>query len=60
MRFRATILVKLLVALVVPTVALFTLFAFVAFEVSRRDLDHELGQRLEAIAASATTHIRGT
>jgi len=29
-RFRATILVKLLVALVVPTVALFTLFAFVA------------------------------
>ncbi len=59
MRFRATILVKLLVALVVPTVALFTLFAFVAFEVSRRDLDHELGQRLEAIAVSATTQIRG-
>lgn len=59
MRLRATILVKLLVALVVPTVALFTLFAFVAFEVSRRDLDHELGQRLEAIAASATTQIRG-
>ncbi|HEX3481379.1 MAG TPA: HAMP domain-containing sensor histidine kinase [Kofleriaceae bacterium] len=59
MRFRATILVKLLVALVVPTVALFTLFAFVAFEVSRRDLDHELGARLEAIAASATTQIRG-
>jgi signal transduction histidine kinase len=58
-RFRATILIKLLVALVVPTVALFTLFAFVAFEVSRRDLDHELGQRLEAIAASATTQIRG-
>jgi signal transduction histidine kinase len=58
-RFRATILVKLLVALVVPTVALFTLFAFVAFEVSRRDLDHELGQRLESIAASATTQIRG-
>lgn len=59
MRFRATILIKLTVALVVPTVALFTLFAFVAFEVSRRDLDHELGQRLEAIAASATTQIRG-
>jgi signal transduction histidine kinase len=58
-RFRATILVKLLVALVVPTVALFTVFAFVAFEVSRRDLDNELGQRLEAIAASATTQIRG-
>jgi signal transduction histidine kinase len=58
-RLRATILVKLLVALVVPVVALFTLFAFVAYEVSRRDLDHELGQRLVAIAASATTQIRG-
>jgi signal transduction histidine kinase len=58
-RFRATILVKLLVALVVPSIALFTLFAFVAYEVSRRDLDHELGQRLEAIAASASTQIRG-
>jgi signal transduction histidine kinase len=58
-RFRATILVKLLVALVVPTVALFTLFAFVALEVSRSDLDHELGKRLEAIAASAATQIRG-
>jgi len=58
-RFRATILVKLLIALVVPSIALFTLFAFVAYEVSRRDLDHELGQRLEAIAASATTQIRG-
>jgi signal transduction histidine kinase len=58
-RFRATILVKLLVALVVPTVALFALFAFVALEVSRIDLDHELGQRLEAIAASASTQVRG-
>ncbi len=59
MRFRATILVKLLLALVVPSIALFTLFAFVAYEVSRRDLDHELGQRLEAIAASASTQVRG-
>jgi signal transduction histidine kinase len=58
-RFRATILVKLLVALVVPTIALFTLFAFVAYEVSRRDLDQELGLRLQAIAASASTQIRG-
>jgi signal transduction histidine kinase len=56
---RVTLLVKLLVALVVPTIALFTLFAFVAYEVSRRDLDHELGRRLESIAASATTQIRG-
>ena len=59
MRLRATILVKLLVALVVPAVALFTMFAFVAYEVSRRDLDHELGRRLESIAASAATQIRG-
>ncbi len=59
MRFRATILVKLLVALVLPTVALFSLFGYVAYEVSRRDLDDELGRRLEAIAASAATQIRG-
>jgi signal transduction histidine kinase len=58
-RLRATILIKLLVALALPVVALFTLFAFVAYEMSRRDLDHELGQRLEAIAASATTQVRG-
>jgi signal transduction histidine kinase len=57
-RPRATLLVKLLVALVLPVVALFTLFAFVAYEVSRRDLDSELGRRLEAIAASAATQIR--
>jgi signal transduction histidine kinase len=58
-RLRATILVKLLGALVLPVVALFTLFAFVAHEVSRRDLDDELGRRLEAIAASAASQIRG-
>jgi signal transduction histidine kinase len=57
-RLRATILVKLLVALVLPVVALFTLFAFVAYEVSRRDLDAELGHRLKAVAASAATQIR--
>jgi signal transduction histidine kinase len=57
-RLRATILVKLLVALVLPVVALFTLFAFVAYDLSRRDLDAELGHRLEAIAASAATQIR--
>ncbi len=59
MRLRATILVKLLGALVLPVVALFTLFAFVAHDVSRRDLDDELGRRLEAIAASAASQIRG-
>ncbi len=58
-RLRATLLVKLLGALVLPAVALFTLFAFIAHEVSRRDLDDELGRRLEAIAASAASQIRG-
>jgi signal transduction histidine kinase len=57
-RFRATILVKLLAALVVPVIALFAAFAVFAYEVSRRDLDAELGHRLEAIAASAATQIR--
>jgi signal transduction histidine kinase len=58
-RLRATILVKLLAALVLPTVALFSLFAVVAHEVSRGDLDEELGRRLEAIAAATATQIRG-
>jgi signal transduction histidine kinase len=58
-RPRATILVKLLVALVLPALILFTLFAFVAHEVSRRDLDEEVGQRLQAIASSAATQVRG-
>ncbi|MCX5742003.1 MAG: HAMP domain-containing sensor histidine kinase [Proteobacteria bacterium] len=59
MRVRAPILVKLLVALVVPTIALFAVFAAVAYEVSRHDLDDELGRRLEAIASSAATQVRG-
>jgi signal transduction histidine kinase len=58
-RFRAPILVKLLLALVLPALGLFTLFAFVAYEVSRHDLDEEVGRRLEAIASSAATQIRG-
>jgi signal transduction histidine kinase len=58
-RPRATILVKLLAALVVPVVALFATFAVVAYEVSRRDLDAEMGKRLEAIAASAAMQVRG-
>lgn len=58
-RLRVTILVKLLLALVLPVVALFTLFAFVAYQVSRHDLDEELGRRLEAIAASAASQLRG-
>ncbi len=59
MRIRAPILVKLLVALVLPALLLFTVFGFVAHEVSRRDLDEEVGRRLQAIAASAATQVRG-
>jgi signal transduction histidine kinase len=58
-RPRATILVKLLLAFVLPTAVLFATFAVVAHEVTRRDLDDELGTRLEAIASAAATHIRG-
>lgn len=58
-RPRVTILVKLLLAFVLPTAVLFTAFAVVAYEVTRRDLDDELGVRLEAVAATAATHVRG-
>ncbi|HUQ05687.1 MAG TPA: HAMP domain-containing sensor histidine kinase [Kofleriaceae bacterium] len=59
MRPRATILVKLLLAFAVPSLALFALFGYVALEVTRQDLDAELGTRLEAVAGSASTHVRG-
>jgi signal transduction histidine kinase len=58
-RPRVTILVKLLCAFTLPAVGLFVLFALVAYDVTRRDLEAELGTRLEAIAASASTHLRG-
>lgn len=55
MRPRATILVKLLAAFAAPTVVLFALFGYVAYEVAREDLDAELGTRLTAHAATAAT-----
>jgi signal transduction histidine kinase len=58
-RPRATILVKLLLAVAAPTLTLFAVFAIVAYEVTRRDLDAELGTRLTAVAASAATQVRG-
>lgn len=58
-RPRVTILVKLLLAFALPTAILFTVFAVVAHEVTRRDLDDELGARLETVAATAATHVRG-
>ena len=59
MRPRATILVKLLLAVAAPTLALFAVFAVVAYEVTRRDLDAELGHQLVAVAASTSTQVRG-
>lgn len=59
MRPRATILVKLLLAFGVPSLVLFAAFGFVALEATRRGLDAELGTRLEAVAASAATQVRG-
>lgn len=58
-RPRLTVLVKLLLAFAIPTIAVFTVFAVVAHEVARADLEAELGTRLEAIAASAAQQIRG-
>jgi len=56
---RPTILVKLLLAFALPTVVLFGLFAVVAHEVTRRELDAELGTRLTTAAASAAIQVRG-
>ena len=58
-RMRLPILVKLLVAFALPTMALFSVFAVVAHEVARRDLEAELGTRLSALAQTAALEIRG-
>ncbi|MBK9069559.1 MAG: HAMP domain-containing histidine kinase [Myxococcales bacterium] len=50
---------KLLLAVVLPTVALFVVFAWVALAATRVELDAELGSRLVAIASSAATQVRG-
>ena len=55
----ATILAKLLLAYVAPTLILFTVFASLAYDLLRRDLDVELGLRLSAVAAATAAHIRG-
>lgn len=56
---RKTLLIKLLVALVLPTVAVFSLFGYVAYEQQREDLEAELGLRLKAVASAAATQLRG-
>ena len=58
-RVRLTILLKLLVAFTLPTAVLFAVFAVIAHEVTRRDLEAELGTRLTAVASAAATQIRG-
>ena len=59
MRPRATILVKLLVAFALPTLVLFGVFAIVAYQVARDDLDAELGGRLTSLAQTAASQVRG-
>lgn len=56
---RLPILAKLLVTFTLPTMALFSLFAVIAHEVARRDLEAELGIRLSALAQTAALEIRG-
>ena len=58
-RPRVTILVKLIAAFTLPTLALFTAFAVVANVVAEQELEGELGRRLSAVAASAATQLRG-
>jgi signal transduction histidine kinase len=53
-------MVKLLAAFTVPTALLFGLFAFVAHEVMRQELEAELGTRLAAVAALAATRLSGS
>lgn len=59
MKVRMTLSVKLMLAFVLPTVTVFSLFAFVAYKVQRDELEAELGRRLEAVASAAATRIRG-
>jgi hypothetical protein len=50
---------KLLTTFALPAIILFAVFGFVAMEVTRRDLDAELGARLSSVAATAATQLRG-
>jgi signal transduction histidine kinase len=56
---RLSLLLKLLAAYAVPTLALFSVFAWVAYDITRRDLEAELGRRLAGIAASTAAVVRG-
>jgi signal transduction histidine kinase len=54
-----TILPKLLLAVALPTLAVFALFAWLSYGLTRDDLDESLGRRLTAVAAAASTQVRG-
>jgi signal transduction histidine kinase len=41
----------------VPTLALFAIFAYVAYQLTERDLDDELGARMSTLATLATTQL---
>lgn len=56
---RKSLLVRLVIAFVLPTVTLFSMFAFFAYQVQREDLEAELGRRLEAVASAGATRLRG-
>ncbi|WP_428263085.1 sensor histidine kinase [Haliangium sp.] len=58
-RIRLPLLAKLLAAFLLPTSALFILFAVVAHEVARDQLEAELGTRLSELAATAALDLRG-
>ena len=53
------ILPKLLLAYALPTLALFALFAWLSYGLTRADLDESLGRRLSGVAAAASTQVRG-
>jgi signal transduction histidine kinase len=53
------LLPKLLLAYAVPTLVLFSLFAWLSWDLTRTDLDESLARRLGGVAAAASTQIRG-
>lgn len=53
-----SIIAKLLIATVIPALLLFSLYGYFIYETSRKNLDAELGTRLESIAAATATQVR--
>jgi signal transduction histidine kinase len=56
-RARHSLLLRLLIAYLLPTLALFALFGWLAYRVTERSLEESLGRRLIAIAQAAATQI---